>query len=31
VLVLTVGAVKSPKLEIEPAEAVHVTAVFVER
>jgi hypothetical protein len=30
VLPLTVGAVKSPELEIEPAEAVHVTAVLVE-
>ncbi len=29
-LVLTIGAVKSPELEIEPAEAVHVTAVLVE-
>jgi hypothetical protein len=30
VFVLTVGAVKSPELEIEPAEAVQVTAVFVD-
>ena len=30
VLALTVGAVKSPELEIEPAVAVHVTAVLVE-
>src|SRR2546425_4658892 len=28
VLALTVGAVKSPELEIEPAVAVHVTAVL---
>jgi len=30
VLVLTVGAVKSPELETEPAVADHVTAVLVE-
>src|SRR5712692_5378229 len=30
VLVLTVGAVKSPELETEPAVAVHVTAVLVD-
>jgi len=29
-LVLAVGAVKSPELEIDPAVAVHVTAVLVD-
>ncbi len=30
VLELTAGAVKSPEVEIDPAVAVQVTAVFVE-
>lgn len=30
VMTVTVGAVKSPELDIEPAVAVHVTAVLVE-